>query len=120
MGVLADRSDGRFRMARAPAAEAPAQGCTSLPGAPIMPAERHSVDTVIVALLVGSFATLVTVHLALAAGLVRRRPHWRGAAALLLPPLAPYWGFRVGMRKRVIVWVAALSVYAVSLVAVTF
>jgi hypothetical protein len=78
------------------------------------------VDTAIVTLLVGSFATLVTVHLALAVGLVRRRPHWRGAAALVVPPLAPYWGFRVGMRKRVIVWLAALSLYAVSLAAVSF
>jgi len=75
------------------------------------------VDTVIVTLLVGSFAALITVHLALAAGLVRRRPHWQGAAALVLPPLAPYWGFRVGMRRRAIAWVAALCVYAVSLLA---
>ena len=63
---------------------------------------------------------LVCVHLALAAGLLRRRPHWRGPAAFLVPPLAPYWGFGAGMRRRVVVWVAALVVYAVARLAASF
>ena len=85
-----------------------------------MPPKSTRVDTVVVTLLVTSFAALVTDHLALAVGLTLRRPRWRGAAALVVPPLAPYWGFRASMRKRVIIWIAAVCVYAVSLLAVSF
>jgi hypothetical protein len=51
-------------------------------------------------------------HFALVAGLFRREPRWRGAVALLLPPLAPYWGWPLGMRKRAWVWLGALGAYA--------
>lgn len=61
--------------------------------------------------LVGSFALLVTVHLALAAGLLVRAPRWRAAIALLVPPLAPYWGMQERMRIRTALWLGALAVY---------
>ena len=49
--------------------------------------------------IVTSFATLVTVHVAIAAGfLTRGRPWWHAPFALVLLPLAPYWGFQDGMR----------------------
>jgi hypothetical protein len=66
------------------------------------------------AALVGSFALLVTVHVALAAGLVKRPPRWRGPVALLVPPLAPYWGMRERMRVRTSLWLGALMVYIVT------
>jgi hypothetical protein len=66
------------------------------------------------AALLGSFALLVTVHVALAAGLFCRAPRWRGALALLLPPLAPYWGMRERMRVRTSLWLGSLMVYIVA------
>jgi hypothetical protein len=74
-------------------------------------------DIAIIATLVGSFALLVSVHLTLALGLVWRRRYWRGALTLVLPPLAPYWGFGEGMRVRSILWVTALGLYVASLIA---
>jgi hypothetical protein len=70
------------------------------------------VDHVVLVLLVVSFASLVTVHVALAFGLAMRRPRWRGAVAFLLPPLAPYWG----MRVRSLLWLIALASYVVGLI----
>ena len=63
-----------------------------------------------------SFATLLTAHVTLVAGLVARRPRWRGALALVIVPLAPYWGFRERMKARAVVWTAALAIYAVALI----
>jgi hypothetical protein len=74
-------------------------------------------DLVVFAALVGAFATLVTAHVTLALGLARRRPRWRAPVALLVPPLAPWWGWAGGMRARTIAWLAALLVYTVALVA---
>lgn len=72
-------------------------------------------DIVVVALLVLAFASLVTTHVAIAFGLLRRRPRWRAVVALALPPLAPYWAWREQMRTRAALWVGALAVYAVAL-----
>lgn len=67
--------------------------------------------------LVGSFAILLIAHLTLAFGLVTRRsPRWH-AAMVLVPPLAwlaPYWGFRSGMKVRAVVWVLALIAYVIT------
>lgn len=67
--------------------------------------------------LVGSFAILCTTHLALALGLILRRPRWKGAVALIVAPLAPYWGYGAKMRFLAVLWVAAFSVYVLALVA---
>jgi hypothetical protein len=54
----------------------------------------------------------VTVHIAIAAGfLTRGRPWWHAPFALVLLPLAPYWGFQDGMRRRAVVWLVAAAVY---------
>jgi hypothetical protein len=74
------------------------------------------VDHVVLVLLVVSFASLVTVHVALAFGLAMRRPRWRGAVAFLLPPLAPYWGMLERMRVRSLLWLIALASYVVGLI----
>jgi hypothetical protein len=69
-------------------------------------------DAVALALLVLAFATLVTVHVALAAGLAARAPRWRGAVALVVPPLAPWWGWRTRLRARTVAWLVLAAVYA--------
>jgi hypothetical protein len=52
-------------------------------------------------------------HVALVAGLARRAPLWRAIAALVAPPLAPWWGWEVGMHKWAIAWGASLALYAI-------
>lgn len=71
-------------------------------------------DSIVLAALVLSFATLVTAHVALAFGLTLERPRWKGPLALLVPPLAPYWGMEAGMKKRAAFWVGAVCVYALA------
>ena len=73
-----------------------------------------TVDVAIVATLIGAFGLLVTVHVALSVALLLRSPRWRALAALLVPPLAPYWGYKEGWRKGSLVWVAAFCLYAVA------
>jgi hypothetical protein len=67
-------------------------------------------------LLVISFAGLLTTHVALTIGLVRRRPRWRAIVAFLLPPLAPFWCSQERMRGRTILWMVAALLYGVMLV----
>ncbi|MEB2310786.1 MAG: hypothetical protein OZ921_12545 [Sorangiineae bacterium] len=71
-------------------------------------------DVVAMLTLAGSFALLVTVHVALAYGLSWRKPWWRGPVALVVPPLAPWWGLEEGMRVRAALWLLAVCVYAVA------
>jgi uncharacterized ion transporter superfamily protein YfcC len=71
-------------------------------------------DESVAAALVLAFAVLVTVHVALVAGLLGRAPRWRAAVAVVVAPLAPYWGFREGMHVRSGLWVAAALAYGVA------
>jgi hypothetical protein len=76
-------------------------------------------DKVVVATLILAFATWVTVHVALAARLARiREARWRGLAALVVPPLAPIYGFREGWRRSSTLWLVAVTVYVVALLVV--
>ena len=72
------------------------------------------VDLAKVICLLAAFALLVTVHVALAAGLGARQPRWRGPVAFLVPPLAPYWGYAAGMRRRAVLWLLGLGLYVVA------
>ena len=72
-------------------------------------------DGLVLAVLVVAFAALLTVHLALALGLARRPPRWRALVALLVAPLAPFWGWREKMRVRGALWVVAAGIYLVAL-----
>lgn len=74
-------------------------------------------DLLVLAFLVGSFAILVTTHVAIAFGLFLMKPRWRGPLALLVPPLAPYWGMEAGMKRRAALWVGAVCIYAVARIA---
>lgn len=69
---------------------------------------------VLIALLV-AFATLVTAHVTLAIGLARRPPRWRAPVAFVIPPLAPWWGWRERMRVRGAIWIVAAVTYLVAL-----
>jgi len=67
--------------------------------------------------LLFSFASLVTVHLAIAVALLGRRPRWRGWLSLL-PPVAPftvYWAFKEKMYVRAGLWGSSLVGYALLL-----
>jgi hypothetical protein len=75
-------------------------------------------DTIVLAILLLAFATLITVHIGVASRLVlRARPRWRGVLALVVPPLAPIWAFREGWRRSAILWIAAVVVYLVARIA---
>jgi hypothetical protein len=73
------------------------------------------VTQIVFATLVVAFATLVTVHITLAFGLARRPPRWRGFLALVVAPLAPWWGWQARMRVRGALWVAAAAMYGIAL-----
>jgi hypothetical protein len=53
------------------------------------------------------------IHGSLLGALIMHRPRYRAAVALVLPPLAPYWGWRAGFRTRAYAWATALLLYAV-------
>lgn len=56
-------------------------------------------------------------HVTLVIGLLRREPWWHGLVALVVPPLAPYWGYEARLRKRVTLWVVSLALYLASVTA---
>jgi hypothetical protein len=75
-------------------------------------------DFLVLGTLIVGFATLITVHIAVSLRLVfRARPRWRGAVALVVPPLAPIWAFREGWRGSGITWIAAVLVYVLGRIA---
>ncbi len=57
-------------------------------------------------------AVFVAAHVVLVAGLARSRAWGRAVVALLVPPLAPWWGWGAGLRAAAIAWCAALALYA--------
>jgi hypothetical protein len=67
-------------------------------------------DEAVSVALVVAFASWVTAHVSLSAGLAAQPPRWRALVALVLPPLAPVWG-RGRMRVRVSIWVASAVLY---------
>lgn len=68
-------------------------------------------------LLLAALATHMAAHVALLVALARKRQWRRVGLALLLPPFAPAWGWRLGMRIPVYAWVGALAVYALGVAA---
>ncbi|HZU85515.1 MAG TPA: hypothetical protein VE987_21445 [Polyangiaceae bacterium] len=58
-------------------------------------------------------------HGALVVGLAATRPRWRALAALLVAPLAPWWGWQAGMRRRTAAWGLALALYVIGLAIAT-
>jgi hypothetical protein len=70
-------------------------------------------DEIAVAVMVGSFALLATLHLLTVTRLARTGPWWRGLVALFVPPLAPYWAIKGGHRVLGIAWLIMLAAWAV-------
>jgi hypothetical protein len=68
-------------------------------------------------LLSCGFGLLACAHVVLLVGLLLRPPRKRGLFALLFPPLAPYFGFVDGQRRWSVLWVGALVMYGVGVVA---
>jgi hypothetical protein len=74
------------------------------------------------AALATALLAFVTAHLALVVGLARQGSRRDGrtglrrfamcGVALVVLPLAPWWGYRAGMRRWSIAWGAALLLYA--------
>jgi len=75
-------------------------------------------DGILVGGLVLAFAVLVTVHVAIVLGLAWRDPRWHALAAFFVPPLAPYWAFRSGMKVRGGIWIGSVVLYT-SLLGIT-
>ena len=72
-------------------------------------------DLLLVALPSLAFAALVTAHVRLLFGLAARPPRLRALWALLVPVLAPFWGYREKFRGWATAWAIALVAYAISL-----
>jgi hypothetical protein len=70
----------------------------------------------LVLVLLGSFAAIVTLHVSMLLRLASCPPRRRALAALLVPPLAPFWTYRNGQRGRALVWMGLVAVYALTLV----
>jgi hypothetical protein len=62
--------------------------------------------------LLAALAVHVVAHVSIAVGLARSRAWARAVLALVLPPLAPWWGWEAGMQRRVVAWGFALAAYA--------
>lgn len=69
-------------------------------------------DVIVLGALVLSFAVWATTHLVIAVRLTARAPRWRGPAALVIPPLAPWWAFEEEWKVTAGLWIGAVLVYA--------
>jgi hypothetical protein len=77
----------------------------------------RSLDLALLALLCVAVGLHLVAHVTLVIGLLRRDPWWRGAVALVVPPLAPFWGYEARLRGRVTLWVVTLVVYLATVTA---
>jgi hypothetical protein len=64
-----------------------------------------------------ALAAFLAAHVALVVGLARRRAWLQAVVGLVIAPLAPWWGWRAGMRLRTMAWAAALALNAVGVAA---
>lgn len=67
-------------------------------------------------LLAVAFGTLGTAHVALLFGFMARPPRWRALLALLVPPLAPYWGWQERRPLAATLWLLGLFGYLFALI----
>jgi hypothetical protein len=76
-----------------------------------------ALDLALLGLLSAAVGLHLVAHVTLVIGLLRRKPWWRGLVALLVPPLAPLWGYEAKLRRRVTLWVVSLAIYLASVTA---
>lgn len=72
-----------------------------------------SLDLALLGLICVAVGLHLVAHVTLVIGLLRRKPWWRGLVALLVPPLAAFWGYEA-MPRRVTLWLLTLAVYLAS------
>ncbi len=72
-------------------------------------------EAIVPGVLVVAFAAIVTAHVAIVFGLLRRTPRWRAPLAFVVFPLAPYFAWREHMRPRAIIWSLFAVIYLVAL-----
>jgi hypothetical protein len=60
-----------------------------------------------------SLLVFICAHLSLLGGLLVHPPRSRALVALVVPPLAPYWGWQRGLKDPVSIWAVALALYAI-------
>jgi hypothetical protein len=65
--------------------------------------------------LIGSFAGLLTVHVASVFGIAKKKAYAHAAGAFVLPPLAPVFAFTRGMHARAILWGLFAALYVAAL-----
>jgi hypothetical protein len=65
--------------------------------------------------LAAVLVAFASAHVALVVGLASRRQWWRATVAAAVLPLAPWWGWAAGMRRRTIAWGASLLLYAIGI-----
>jgi hypothetical protein len=66
----------------------------------------------VIAFVLVPLVAFVTAHLVLVGSLARAH-WWRAALGLLIAPLAVYWAWERGMRRRVYAWTFAMFAYAI-------
>jgi hypothetical protein len=71
-------------------------------------------DIVILSVTLVAFALLVTVHCAIAFGLVQRPPRSQAFLAFLVLPLAPYFALREKMTFRGGLWIVSALAYGLA------
>ncbi len=74
-------------------------------------------DFALLALICVAVGLHLVAHVTLVIGLLRRDPWWHGLVALVVPPLAAYWGYEARLRGRVTLWVTTLAIYLASVTA---
>jgi len=67
--------------------------------------------------LAASLGLLLASHVALSLGLALLGPWQRGLIALVVPPLAPFWGYHGKLHTRSLLWIVALVTHVACLTA---
>ena len=72
-------------------------------------------------LAIGLFCALlafVCAHVSLVVGIAKTNKP-RAALSLMIPPLAPFWGYELGLRRRAHAWLGALVSYVALAIALS-
>jgi hypothetical protein len=72
-------------------------------------------DLALLLLPPAALALFLTAHLAIVTRLIGQPPRWRALAALLVPPLAFFWGKKADMNGLCRLWLGSLVAYALTL-----
>jgi hypothetical protein len=75
------------------------------------------VSTALPWVLLFALATHVVAHVTIVVRFARAGERRRAVTAFLLPPLAPLWAWRAGMRATVAAWTGGLAIYALGVAA---